>query len=183
MNLLCPPATAPGGFVQTDCSSRGAVWKERVYPRRVALAFENSGWAPSLPALMKAVVAIGVPLMSVREPGLGVWRNSLPLTVSVNPASPAVTSFGERLKMVTTLGVTSRVLARIVLPLRPVLHATTRSVVASTFCFVEVGLLVEVRLSEVSMKRQGVLNAGLFMDDCVMKVCPLSPLGPTALSL
>src|SRR6266581_6250928 len=150
-----------------------------VMGRRAAVAISAVAIvAVSLPALTKVVV-LAVPLKRTTEP----LTNSLPLTVSVNPASPAVTSFGERLKTVTTLGVTSRLLARIVLPLRPVLHATTRSVVALTFCLVEAGLLVEVRLSEVSIRRQAVLNAGKFIDDCVMKVCPLRPLGPRALSL
>src|SRR5437660_12878719 len=150
-----------------------------VMGRRAAVAMSAVDMvAVSLPALTKVVV-LAVPLKRTTEP----LTNCLPLTVRVKPISPAVTSFGERLKMVTALGVTSRVLTRIVLPLRPVLHATTRSVMAVMFCFVEVGVLVEVRLSEVSMKRQAVLNAGLVIDDCVMKVCPLSPLGPRALSL
>jgi len=61
-------------------------------------------------------------------------------------------------------------LKRMEFPFFPVLAATIRSVLASRFCLVVVGLLELCVLCEVSMKGQGVLNAGLFMYDCVIKV-------------
>ena|SRR5678809_541913 len=117
--------------------------------------------AVTLPAFTNVVV-----LFTPAKRTVAPLTNSLPFTVNVKVVSPAVASFGETVKMVKAFGVRSTELTRMRLPVLPVLTATMKSDTAFTVCFVEVGLLVERTLSsEVSMNRQGGLNAGLVIDD------------------